>query len=318
MHVLLKNDRDKKGILVITHKEYPALMEHLPTLAVFFHIILHIGGCVPMPQRHPCIAYTLLPDSRCIDGKCIPYTTRAFTPKVFLQQPGNKRDIDILYISRAMPLKITHQMLDMLNKTNLKCTMVILKQKATDPYYLEFKKKFVAPNVTIVDTHDIDDRDYKGLSHAELSEYYKRSKIYIHSCPAEGESRTIHEAFCSGCVIMSFGHMIGGGNDFQNDDNYVLYDESNIFAKVQEALEKAGKYKELHPGYKRLCETHTIPVFKQFLLDNLPNVADGEWDTDKLSLKLPAHYLKTPWHNPEKMTSDVLTKEQYEIFLANI
>ena len=60
-----------------------------------------------------------------------------------------------------------------------------------------------------------------GFTSKELSNFYKSSKIYLHGCENEGESRTIHEALCCGCKILAKYNMRGGGLDNLNLNNFL-------------------------------------------------------------------------------------------------
>ena len=175
----------------------------------------------------------------------------------------------------------------MFTSLNLNLTYIILKQDKNDKYYRDIISRNYPNNITIIDTHDIKDRDYKGLSHKELSNYYKDSKVFIQSSLNEGESRTIHEAYCSGCVIMSLERMVGMANDFYNKKNYVLYNFSSFHHYATDALNLALNYTKIPKDVNLLNERCSIPRFKKFLSLNLSNLSTGYWDLEKLSLKLP-------------------------------
>ena len=96
----------------------------------------------------------------------------------------------------------------------------------------------------MLDTHRIstENKIYVGFTQKELSILYNNSKIYIHGCEAEGESRTIHEALLCGCLIMAKINMKGGGLDNLTQSNSVLYENKNAVEKMKEALKKYERY----------------------------------------------------------------------------
>ena len=318
MFVLLKHS-DKKGILVITHKEYNTLNHFLHEMSHTYYILLHVGFNVNI-LIDKYIQFYLLPDSRCSNKNHIPYTTRSFTPSVFLEKSSNKnRQYDFIYVGRCVEIKNTINVLKAFNNTNKKCIMIILDQNNKDPYYRKFKSMIPSPNVTIIDTHNLDSSGpFRGMTHDQLSDYYTNSKVYVHACANEGESRSIHEAFCSGCVIMSLKNMKGGGNDFYNSNNYVLYELHNINTSMECALSKYFELKYIPEKYKRLCETYTIPTFLNILTSSLDNLSTDGWDTKNLNFKLAGHYYNVPWYIKGKLTADILTMEQYKIFKNSI
>jgi len=315
MHVILKSNIHK-GILVITHKEFPFFERNnnLNYLCEKYYVILHIGANIQIPRYDSRISFIALPESRCSQKEHIPFTSRSFTPSCFYCEPTNKRNIDFLCVSRAIHIKHTKEVLSLFTGLHYNLTYIILKQNPKDKYYREVISNKYPDNIRIIDTHNIEDREYKGLTHEQLSKYYKNSKVFIQSSLSEGESRTIHEAYCSGCVIMSIDNMIGGGNDFYNKKNYVLYNFKTFRQKVTDALSLASNYSKIPNDIKFLDEKYSIPRFKKFLNKNFPKLATGKWDLDKLSLKLPAHFFKLPWYLKNDMTSDILTDFQFDIF----
>tara|TARA_B100001093_G_C26770715_1_gene990055 strand:- start:248 stop:1222 length:975 start_codon:yes stop_codon:yes gene_type:complete len=316
MHLLLLRRKEKKGILCLNHKEYfhDFVNEFISSVADNYFVLLHVGGYIQVPKKAEYITYILLPDSRCMESFHIPYTSRAFTPEFFFRQPGNDRTIDFLCVSRAIELKNVAKVLEYFDKSNFNFTYIILKQHLKDPYYLKIIRKKYSSNIRIIDTHHLSSRAYLGLSHKEVSLYYKNARVFIQSSLSEGESRTIHEAFCSGCIIMSHEDMRGGGNDFFNNDNFILYNFNNFQSKLSEAYNKSFSYKKIPSLYENFLEKYSIPRFKKLLYSNLKNLSCFGWDTSLLSLKLPGHYFKVPWYRKGELTSDISSEDQLTQF----
>ena len=91
MHILLKKTANYKGILIITHKEFPFILKHLDNISINYYIFCHYGFNVSM-YNNPKITYNMITDSRCKNNKCIPFTSRNFLSTHF----NNNSDIKII------------------------------------------------------------------------------------------------------------------------------------------------------------------------------------------------------------------------------
>ena len=85
MHILIKTDKERKGVIIITHKEVEFIDKVIKNLKKYI-ILMHIGFNVPIPKKNYISLY-LLPDCRCNDKNYIPFTSRNFLSKYF----GEKR-----------------------------------------------------------------------------------------------------------------------------------------------------------------------------------------------------------------------------------
>ena len=178
-------------------------------------------------------------------------------------------------------------------------------------------------NILFIDTHviTIEKNYFKGFIAEELSYFYKSSKIYMHSCEEEGESRTIHEALCCGCKVLAKKNMKGGGLDYLNTNNSLLYNHNNYLIKMKEILDSYENYNYDLELFKNLNEEFTIDKFVNILYNklnynNIYSYLDfkSKLNTNNLAFSLPGHNLIVPWYNLGKPTADILTDKQYEEF----
>lgn len=348
MHILLKKNNNYNGILIITHKEYIFFRNKLSDLKKKkYYILCHYGFMVSI-QKDNNIDNYLISNSRCIE-KCLPFTSRNFLSNNFSEEKKiddinnlfkkyniniklNKK-IDFLYVGRAVEIKklinIFLQFLEFnkINKEKYNICFVILKQEPNEYYYkfLELYNKYKTNNCILIDTHNLNIENYifHGLTHNELSIIYGNSNIYIHGCEAEGESRSIQEGLLSGCLVMAKENMIGGGLDYLNIDNSVLYNDNNILNKMLESIEKIKNYKkDINIDYL-INEKYTVDKFLKILYNNYNytinfDIFKNNCDTTNLCFSLPGHNLNVMWYIKNKNTADILSEEQFNIFVKYI
>jgi len=351
MHILLKKTKDYKGILIVTHKESPYWEKYLTELKDSYYILIHNGSANnPMFPRY--LTYNLIADSRCFNEKCLPFTTRNFLDKTFnnnfnivevnkkLQsiiennkfdfeiKDFNSKQFDFIGVTRFSDYKKPLEQIKFMKTcgSEFKYCLIILSVDGHDNELLrqEINKLLPIKNLLYIDTKNIksNNQTFKGFNSSELSVFYQTSKVYMHTCEAEGESRTIHEALCCGCKILAKENMFGGGLDYLNLSNSILYNKENVYKKMLEIIKSIENYKLDPQLFKRLSETHSIQDLLSILYNNLNyenyfssfeefiNISD----TNKLQFKLPAHYLDVPWYLKEKPTADILTDKQLDIF----
>ncbi|WP_320664838.1 hypothetical protein [Prochlorococcus sp. MIT 1223] len=247
------------------------------------------------------------------------FCTRRFTPDYFLNQPGGDRPIDIIYIGRINKMKNSLKIASFVKKLNLKTVFIGFYQGGEDSYYQEFLDVVnSSDNINYINGTGIRNADFWGTSQREISEYLKQSKVYIHGCVNEGESRSIHEAFLSGCILLIPKNMKGGGLDYYNQLNYSLYEDDTIYVSLIEAINKSKYFRDLPESHSKLLDSNSIALFKDKVKSLLPDIDKSEdgWDTEKLNLKLCAHYLNIPWYKEGSVTADIYTSESLQTFLS--
>tara|TARA_B110000908_G_C10267203_1_gene465459 strand:- start:3076 stop:4146 length:1071 start_codon:yes stop_codon:yes gene_type:complete len=351
MHVLKQFD-DSKGILIITHKEYLFFCKLLKNIKIKYNIIVHYGFNVPI-KNNPNISFNLLPNSRCYNNICLPFTSRNFLNKCFNNKESidiinkklveilkkyniefnlkeNEKNFDFIYCGRAVDIKKTYELLRYtinyikLNPNTTAC-FIILKQNKDNSYYnsiINFWNNNKINNILFIDTHvlNIINNYFLGFTSKELSYFYKSSKIYIHGCENEGESRSIHEALCCGCKILAKKNMKGGGLDYLNNNNSILYENSETLKKMDMILNSYSYYNYDNKLFEELNEEFTIDKFLNILYNNLnyKNIYlyddfKNRVNVDNLAFSLPGHNLSVPWYIKGTLTSDIKTQEQLNI-----
>lgn len=331
MHIICRPTKTSKGLVVCTHKEYPFLRKHGIDIELSsdYMMILHVGGFTRIPWRwflvNRTIQLVLLPQSR----KGIPFwvsrsdfCTRRFTPRWFHSESDVKRDYDIIVVSRIAPIKETMSALDFLSTLKSKRALVIGgTDNKDDFYYKEFKARLESlSNVDFIDVTELKNPKGWGLDAMTISEFYRRAKVYLHTCPVEGESRTIHEALLSGCSILVPKSMKGGGLDYYDSARYTLYEPHCFSSSFCEALEKFDKpLDNALIRYNELRDVHSRYRFQKMIHSKIPETMGmaAVWDLADLNLKLPAHFLDVPWYRSGKPTADILTFEQYDSFRSD-
>ena len=357
MHILLKKPANYKGILIITHKEFSFFFKHLVNLSKHYYIFVH-NGSINGIKEHPLIKYNMISDSRCIQKNYIPFTSRNFLSKHFNNNSNIKQtneniklilqknnitfpiNIDIknfnfIINTRASEIKKTFELLEYslqyLDKNeNDKICFILLEQDVNNIYYkkiINHWNKNKHKNLCFIDTHFISSNNiyFKGFTTEELCNFYKSSKIYMHACENEGESRSIHEALCCGCMILAKENMKGGGLDHLNNQNSILYNHKNIMEKMMYINNAYNKYTYNHDLFKKLNEEFSVDVFLNFIYKTLSYDSILSYEefkdksnTSQLMFTLPGHNLDVPWYIKNKLTADILSNEQYKILLDYI
>lgn len=356
MHILKKYD-NTKGILIITHKEISFLYNFLNTIKDKYYLLIHYGFNVSINNYH-FVTYNMLPISRCINNKCLPFTSRNFLNKDFNNKEEieivnknlinilkkynikfdikiNEKNFDFICINRAAEIKKTYDLLNYIINFNklynhINACFIILEQDPNNFYYksiINLWNNNKLNNILFLDTHQYNlvNTIFKGFSSHELSYFYKTSKVYIHGCENEGESRAIHEALCCGCKILAKENMKGGGLDYLNTKNSILYNNNNALNKMEVILNNYNDYIYDYKLFEELSEEYSIERFLNILYNNLNYKNNCTFDefknkvnTNNLAFSMPAHNLSVPWYIKGKLTADILIDKQYKVFLNHI
>lgn len=349
MHIYKKFSKDKgKGILIATHKEFSFCIDVLNKVKEKYNIICHTGFDTS-PPRSEIISLQLISDSRCSNERFLPYTSRNFLRKDYLLKDKESsikkvheisntyghsilfpEGFDFIYVGRCVEFKKTIDVYEyfyfMATQHFKTACMIILDAKTSnDGYYKRFCDNIKdTKNILIFDTHKIDHKKnttYFGLNSEELSSFYNSSKFYVHGCEQEGESRTIHEALCCGCVVLAKDNMKGGGLDHLNSENSKLYNSRNWKTVFQECC-TTSKYDRKDISEKNVVkfnELYTTEKFRKILYDKLNykedfDIYQSNIDDTGMMFKLPAHDKNVPWYKDGNPTADIKTQEQKEIF----
>ena len=253
-------------------------------IALKYYIIVH-NGSVHKPLNYNFITFHLSTETNCIYDNCLPFTSRNFLDNIYNNNEDdlihikfknilekynlkfnynlNKQNkiFDFICVNRSASIKLTYDLLkyiiNYLKINNKTCCFIIIEHDINNPYYLEimeYYNKNKIDNLLFINgihLNKIKNSLWTGLLREELAILYKLSKIYMHCCEAEGESRTINEALARGCMILAKNNMTGGGLDYLNESNSSLYNKNNYINKMNEILIKYEKYNYNYDLFKK-------------------------------------------------------------------
>lgn len=355
MHILKKYKNNVKGILITNHKEFLYIKNKIKNIINKYYILVHYGFYVNNFKDN-IIDLHLRTNEYCKNNKFIKYTSRNFLYDCFnnnynLNDVNNKisnilknnnikynidnnnKNFDLLVVSRVNKSKLTHEAIQYIikyikNNKNAKCCIILLCYKNDDINYKNSILKECnnySNNILLIDTLKINNNNniFFGLTSEELSYFYKTSKVYLHTCEVEGESRTIHEALCCGCKILAKKNMKGGGLDYLDDYCSELYDKNTFLEKCMKIIKSYENYKLKNKLFEILNQSYTIPKFIKLLYEKL-NYNEiyekfyNSCNTDHLEFSMPGHLINVPWYIKGLPTADIKTEKQYDIFLKYI
>lgn len=147
----------------------------------------------------------------------------------------------------------------------------------------------------LIKTHP--ETGFKGLSTKFLSDVLNLTKVFTLFSQSEGESRVIKEAQMCGLPVVCKSDLTGGGRDYLDDKNSVMFDS---YENAKEALIYAvDNYQSL--GGKRnllenkLSENKTVEELETQLIKLFEELNEdyrgGMVNTDHLDRRLPSHYV---------------------------
>tara|TARA_B100000401_G_C52752996_1_gene694171 strand:+ start:210 stop:1331 length:1122 start_codon:yes stop_codon:yes gene_type:complete len=361
MHILKKHETNSKGILVVTHKEIQYLKSVLSDLKKKYYIICHVGYNVPLPNDD-FLSYIFCTKVKKRYSKHIEFTSRHFLNECFNNEENieiinekfhavlklynislsekdqnNQHDryFDFICVSRVCKNKNPIQSLLYLKQycesTNANvCFILMYKENQDEPYYnhiIQIYNTMKHLNILFIDTRKLNIQNkisVGGIPPHHLSYFYKKSKVYLHTCVNEGESRTIHEAMCCGCKILAHKNTRGGAIDFINANNGKLYDSNNYLHMMKESIDTFDYNVYDIEFNKQFMEKYTIEKLLSFLYHSLPGFSETyeefkqHCDCVNLTNKFPGHDLTVPWYIKGSPTSDIKTKIQLEIFMKSL
>jgi hypothetical protein len=355
MHILLKSSDKYKGIIIATHKEmdYRFNVFFLKKISIKYYILIH-NGSVNNCRYYDFLSYNLISDSRCINNKCLPFTSRNFLNSNFNTnfdiKEVNSNIIEILkYNEIDFNIKLDEKNFDFI------CVNVFADHKKSYElllYFINYIKKYPQAracfigqyfydnnyykkviklwesnknnNICFIDTRIAHEKNnnkiYNGLTSEQLSNFYKSSKIYMHGCESEGESRTIHEALSCGCKILAKENMKGGGLDHLNKTNSELYNNNTCLIKMNKILLSYNMYKPDLDFLKKFDEKYSSDKLTKILFNNLNYSSILTYDTfqkncdvENLMFALPAHLKTVPWYIKGKPATDIREMKQLDI-----
>ncbi len=265
----------------------------------------------------------------------IPLPSRNFVPGVF--SPTNAAKYwDILFISNSAKAKNADLFLQSIrnifdSKINFKVLLVSWQHRDTrsDRIYHDLMNDYhqmftfeERQNFHIL--RQSNEHSFCGHSPQVTSLIYNHSKIFTLFSQAEGASKAISEALCCGLPVVVKNDLAGGGLDYLDETNSMLFSSyDTAHETLIEAVKNHQKF-TLDPIKirKQLGEEHSIHALKTYfarLYSDHGQQFDGQLiNTDNLNKRLPAHHLNVPWMRNIYNTADITTDKQLNIFVKNL
>ena len=266
----------------------------------------------------------------------IPFNSRSFTSVAFSPDATIPKRYDIFMAARDMKFKNVDKAFASIRKLydeghNYRVLFLILpaaNRKSpsvyTDmmaDYYAIFspeeRKRFVLlflhPELGVM-----------GLPRNEVVHFYRQSKVFTLFSDKEGESRVISEAMLCGLPVVVYDKLIGGGRDLLDEENSVQfssYEEAHI--ALRQAVEHHESYNVPSDSLlQQTREDYTIAELKKYfekLYQAHGQTFDGQLiNLNDLANRLPGHDNNVPWALGIHKTADILTKEQWSIFVNTL
>ena len=170
---------------------------------------------------------------------------------------------------------------------------------------------------------------FKGLSTNFLADLMNLSKVFTLFSQVEGESRAIKEAQLCGLPVVVKSDLMGGGRDYLNDNNSMLFDDYRDASKViVDAINNYDRFQVSQTDMDvHLSEEENINNLTTYfisLYEELGIYYSGALiNTDSLARRLPAHYNGRDiyWANDKKYqfrTTDIVGPKTLYKFYRNV
>lgn len=271
------------------------------------------------------------------DPFIIPLSSANFTPKI-MKNENKEKYWDLICVAKNAKVKKFPELLASIRKIydlgyDFKVIFVVASNdhEPSHSYYNDLLKDYnemfsaeEREKFTIIKTHP--DTGFQGFSYTFLSHLYNESKVFTIFSQKEGECRVIKEAQLCGLPVVVKSDMEGGGRDFLNKNNSVMFDEyENAHIAIVEAVEN---YRDYIVDYEKIevdiGEESSVRKIKSYFSELYK--ADGkEFDqnlinTDNLNRRLPAHFFdeSISWANKPEFrfsTTDIANKHMFHEFL---
>jgi glycosyltransferase involved in cell wall biosynthesis len=176
---------------------------------------------------------------------------------------------------------------------------------------------------SILKTHP--DMPFLGMAQGQIAKFYHLSKVFALFSETEGGSRVVSEALLAGLPVVVKKDLKGGGRDFLTSENAVFFDD---FEHADQALETAVEHWESmntdNSQVKAVAhEKHSLEELKAYfnqLFTQNNQSFDGELiNTDWLSFRINGHWHgDLPWAQDGSKDADIVTKDQWDLFLNTL
>ena len=263
----------------------------------------------------------------------IPMNSRNFVPSFFRNEEYQNKYWDLITVSSVLNVKNTDVLIREIRKMydlnkKFKILFVIPSR------YNETEERF---NTKLLEYYDQNfsyeekslftilklspELSFMGISKKQLVHFYNSSKVFTLFSQLEGESRVISEALLCGLPVVVKNDLIGGGRDYLNESNSFYFNEyEKAHLTLIQAIENYSSRIPNNELTKELREDKSIEKLKEYfddLYQEHNSTFDGELiNINQLDNRLPSHYNDVKWSLGKFKTADVLSKEQFNIFLS--
>lgn len=243
-----------------------------------------------------------------LDGKFqVPLNSANFTPKV-MKNKHYAKIWDLISVSKSAKGKNIDRLFTSIREIydlglNIKVVLVVasnLKEPSNRHYtdilfdYNRIFSEAERENFVLIKTDP--KTGFKGLSTDFLADLMNLSKIFTLFSQVEGESRAIKEAQLCGLPVVVKSDLMGGGRDYLNEANSMLFDDYSDASKV--IVNAINNHDKFHVSQdemdSQLSEEENIDKLTDYfksLYEKLElDYAGGLVNTDSLARRLPAHF----------------------------
>lgn len=263
--ILKKYNLHQKGVILLAHREISLFrLASISNRLLFiqlvkkYNFILHVGWYHKKLKPPYWLKYVITSPGNLgtpigngvrFENIC----SRDVLPKTFsLTKKSNSRQYDFVYICNNSRNKRAREYFELVKlMPNRHFALVLSYPERPDPakfdiglpeeiknYQDTLGKK---SNLTFFNAKH-SDSGYL-LSRSEISDVLNNSKIYIHMCRREGESRSLGEALACGCFLALHANFVGGAKDLCHAENSVRFNDiEDLRAKVENVLSNGIDY----------------------------------------------------------------------------
>lgn len=266
----------------------------------------------------------------------IPLSSASFTPEV-MNNENTPKYWDIICVAKNDHKKNYPELMEQIKKIydsgyKYKVLFIIAsnKNETEENYYSslldDYHSMFTAQErerFTIIKTDP--SLGFQGFSYTFLSHMYNQSKVFTIFSQKEGVCKVIKEAQLCGLPVVVKNDMQGGGRDYLNEQNSLLFDNyDNAYETLIEAVEN---YKDFNVDYDEIesiiGERSSLKRLKHHfseLYSRNNQEFDGDLiNIDNLNRRLPAHYFDESilWANSSEFrfsTTDITNTKMLSAF----
>ncbi len=338
MAIILKHVRESKdkGVILLSHRELSVFrLAKIFSPITFrrlissYQFILHIGWfhrVFESPEWLSCVMTSPAnignfdPNGVRFENIC----SRDVLPEVFCLDDNVEKQYDCTYICNNSKNKRAREYFELVQSMpNRKFLLILSYPEQPDPVKFDnslveeiktYQRKFGAQsNLTFVDAQQ-GPQGYL-LSREKIAEYLRVSRLYVHLCRREGESRSLGEALACGCFLAIHQDFVGGATDLCSDYNSVSFaSRSDLIEKINNVLDRGISYSDNASEYGKIRKK-TLLKLRQLLFDlgMTHKEIDSTYSQD-LSMLLPGHIKSISAVGHSALNSDIVDANAFRSF----